>query len=319
MKGTPKQTKWALEIQANFKRKLQNSRMYFDVKGKEFSKEIRKEIKSMKPEELIERMESRLTDASVYIDYRHSSLSHFVESFPREFFLSDEDYYKDEEMLEEVETELKSLQTIFPVNYNDTIVEIDKSRFDTIYLRFDKDDKLISLAKDLAYQWSPDKGSWYKHIDDYAESVTDTMAEISANLLQTGCGVFIRTSEFDEVKKKVVSGDYKEEQMRWIIWDEDSGKFGVMLKKFDKETIRVAKTIGRYSSYANMIQIPLEKYKYAEDFAMRYGFKFSNTAKRKIQGFAAASLDRVEVSKKDIDKQIETLVVDGIESDLIDD
>lgn len=176
---------------------------------------------------------------------------------------------------------LVSLDSIKPdeIKHNG-IVEIVKNN-NRIVLQYEKNSDFIDLVKANKYQWD---GTWYRNLTETIGDFSDRAAEIGNKLLKNGFCICIHDKD---ILKKAVDGKYKHEYTKWIYSRKDTTLLSIKWEgKSDKiyKDARKIKT-SKWDWDTSSVIVDVSHYKEVEVFAEKNGFRFTNAAKIKIDGY----------------------------------
>lgn len=283
LEGTEKQIAWAETIRhgviTEANRLLENAKHYHD-KNSYF------QLIDLPKEQFIEALESigNHTNASWWIDNRYNTSSLSLPDLLRKEYenLQKERMAPPAQIIADAQIEA----TVRPEEaLTETVAEISISD-NTVKIHFpEKRDDFRKVVKELKFSWG--NGHWKREIKSRNGTPEDRAAEIGHHLLAQGFIIRI----FDEtIRQKAISGEYEKEYTNWIM-ARISGKYEGWLaiswdRKDDFYNASRRLPCSRYDS-PNVV-VPPEQYEEILDFANRYCFQISDTAKELIDSAKAA-------------------------------
>lgn len=215
-----------------------------------------------------------------------------------------------DEVIEELQEEIKEEQLVVPENYNDQICEIEV-REDEINLSTPKDEEIIDFVKSKLYTWSYQSKTWHKYIDT-TNNKDDVVAELGNYLLNLGYGVRFNGVGI-EVQNMAIKGKFEKENPRKIYISKDRKNLRVYWswkeRGFYEEAKRISGAV--WSRKNGCMEIPIKSYKQILDFAEINDFIFSSKAMEIIKAYEKLLEDKkqeitkVEKDKKKIEKMLE--------------
>lgn len=176
---------------------------------------------------------------------------------------------------------LVSLDSIKPdeIKHNG-IVEIVKNN-NRIVLQYEKNSDFIDLVKANKYQWD---GTWYRNLTETIGDFSDRAAEIGNKLLKNGFCICIHDKD---ILKKAVDGKYKHEYTKWIYSRKDTTLLSIKWEGKSDNIYKDARKIktSKWDWDTSSVIVDVSHYKEVEVFAEKNGFRFTNAAKIKIDGY----------------------------------
>lgn len=157
-----------------------------------------------------------------------------------------------------------------------------------------------ALVRSLGYVWSD--RCWQRAIDTFAGTPVDRAVELGHTLLSHGFPV----RSFDEqLRAKIIAGEFKPEQTRWITThtrDKYVGWFCV-LWGHNEDYYEAARKI-KHSKYASpYVVVPPVQFTEVLDFAQLYDFKLSKSAKEAVRLAEEDRENTLVVAKKRVPKR----------------
>lgn len=279
LKGTKKQVAWANAI----RQKLIEKVSVFLEKGEwgNFNDEEKQRIEDINNISIIlDYIIDKEISSEFWIDNRYN-----IERGSLEFLFKDylnEALQTDEEAKEEIikrDIELES--TVSPKEVIKTgVVEINLVENNSkINLVYQKDNDFIECVKSFGYRWN---GNWSRNITEITGSYIDRAAEIANALLNEGFSVRIYDPE---IRQKAISGKFKREKERWILFNVVENKFRIKWEYGNKNLYNIIRKIPS-SKYKNgQILIDVSNYEIVREFAELYNFEFTKKANEKITSY----------------------------------
>lgn len=189
------------------------------------------------------------------------------------------DSYYAKEKEKQMENDIISMNIAKPEEIrHDGVIEIIE-RNDTIYLKYDKDKEFMDLAKSLKYHWNG--SSWCRELNETTGTFESRAAEAGHLYLEHGFRICIH----DKITlNKAISGQYIPECTRWVYSRKDSSLLAINFERNDKLYQKAMKLKGAGWSSPSVV-IDVSHYQLIEKFAEENGFKFTKSAKEKIEKY----------------------------------
>lgn len=302
LKGTEKQIEWAVRIRSQFLGALVryidflngNTECSFGLTAKE------KGIKPVYVYQAIVELCSKEA-ANWWIQHRFDDVSPraFVLARAAEIALTSQATTVDEAkaallIREAEEREQRQLQlevdaeaTLTPEKVISPIVAAIDVKDNSVHVSFaEKNDRLREIVKGIGFKWDWNKYAWIKQ--DRAPS--ERAVEVANKLMLRGFRVRIYS---EDLRKRALSGEYTEEQTRFVgvVAAKNSegkdnkyaGWFALSWDRIKDDPFnKASKLRGARWSKPNMI-VPPDAYKELLDFAELYDFEILNSAKAVIE------------------------------------
>ena len=311
LSGSPRQIEWANTIRvayfksyskivAKYSELLSSERQQCEVEFKSFS-------------EVGEHLFSTKASASFWIENRDLTIRLVVHEHEKEFVK-----YKEKAEVQEVvadyavKPEITTADAIAEVKYSNNMLSVSFPS---------KDNTLIKVCKDAFMKWNSNSLVWERKLSEMT-GTTDRIIEIGHRLLKAGIPVAIAD---EEIRKKAVAGEYKEECLLWVMNGPDD-KLRVSWGDGDWYEKSKRITGAKWSSEKRNMMVPVSSFKEIRDFAECNNFKVTTLAKEKMDEYEVEIerikkvdvSEHVEVEKPDKLKEI-LKSSDDIPSDLLDD
>lgn len=196
-----------------------------------------------------------------------------------------------------------------------------KYKDSTLSAEYIKNDDFIGIVKNIGYKWNG--STWEKGITEYTGSVNDQAAELGNKLLLAGFTVQFPN---EESKNMAVSGEFVEENDRWIKFHIKYKNLAIFWKKKSDALYDAAKKLPGARWRDGAMLVGIEFYREVLDFAETMGFSVSKTAQNEIEKYRRAesrfelvSATHVESVPTDKERIAKALKAGGsIIEDLID-
>jgi hypothetical protein len=137
-------------------------------------------------------------------------------------------------------------------------------------------DDFKEIVRSLGYAWK--NGCWQRTIDTFAGLPADRLVELGHTLLSRGYPVRV----FDDVlRARIVSGAFEPEQTRWItkrVSGAYAGCFAIQWSR-NEDCYAAARKIKSSKYDAPHVIVPAVQFAQVLDFAERYDFRLSTSAK----------------------------------------
>lgn len=208
------------------------------------------------------------TQSKFWIDNRNA--------LTRDYFVNQ---YRKRHEKEEIDRLVISEDTIRPsdVKY-DGVVEIVENG-DKICLHYEKNQAFIDLVKSMKYKWDD---VWYRKLSETTGTFADRAAEIGHKLLENGFCICIHDSDIAE---KAIKGEYRNEHTRWVYSRRGTNLLSIRWNGRNDEIYQNARKIKGSKWDSGDVVVDVSHYKAVEEFAFKYGFKFTTAAQEKIDNY----------------------------------
>lgn len=218
---------------------------------------------------------------------------------------------QEKEMEREAKEEVVQLKTIVPEDFNNNTVEI-KVEKNTIKVISAKDYDVIDLVRSLRYTWN--RPAWEREITKFSGTLEDRVVEVAYKLMKNGYAVTIDVENFEELKKKIVNGDYKKEVNRWVAYNTKTGKISISWRGYNDDLYSGSKRIKGATWSSGQMLVPVSSYLQILDFADIYGFSISDVAMEHINKYREEFelIEKSEVAER-IEKREVSKLVDMLE------
>lgn len=284
LEGTEKQVVWAITLRQKLIDKFdkitdEDIRMYqYRLKGLG-------RVEIMKIKDFI--LKNRVK-ASYYIDNRHENLIDII-------LLEKEEALREPEE-KEFEEKMKLENTVFPeekITNKPAEIKVFENK---ITVEFEKNDTFRKIVKSLKYTWNGNE--WERDINERTGTSEDRAAELGNKLLNAGIPICV----FDEnVRKKSVEGDFKQECTRWILWSPSKEKLVISWEGYDPSLYKKAKSLPGAKYSRPDVLVSIAHFNEVEEFAELFGFEFSKKAKESIEAYKR----EIEKAETVIPKEVE--------------
>lgn len=283
LKGTERQVAWANTLRMDFLEKVEKTIGDARESGKKglILRSVDGKSVPVKMEILYSSLYFGLevkTDAKFWIDTRRYCETEILCGFVEEY-----KSHKSTEIPEEVKQEIaeeKEKATVVPedAERKPGIVKIE---FDSVKrvltAKYEKNDDFISIVKDIGFRW--DGVVWYKEITEYTGRQEERAAELGNKLLLDGFTVQFPNTE---AKNMAVSGEFSQENDRWVKYNKEMDCFTLCWKVKSNPLYNAAKKIPGSSWKNNAMYVKTEYHKEICDFAETFGFSISKMARGEI-------------------------------------
>lgn len=215
------------------------------------------------------------TSSKFYIDNRHKKATDLILEY-KDIALKDQREIIEEKKLEE---EIEKEALIVPENkIIDNAVTIKEEKSEVV-AEFEKNQDFIDIVKSLGYKWG--NGAWRKEISETTGTSTERIAELGNKLLCEGFPVKIYNQA---AKEKAISGDYEQENDRWIFSRPDDEVFVIKWSGKNDKLYKRARSLPG-SKWDSGVTVPFSKWDEIEEFAELYGFNFTESTIRNVEEY----------------------------------
>lgn len=299
LSGTEKQVKWAntLRIEAINKMNMyaeqigSGKKRCTDYEGNRFT------VSTDMILECIQFACTEHTDAKFWIEHRTLYGSELALKLLKE--LSEKEK---SEMPEDVKEEMKGEEerlTVKPEGQYKSGVASIECKENTIVAKYVKDDEFIKIVKEKKYRWV---GVWQREIDEKNGPIEDRAAELGNALLSKRFAVRFPD---EKTKDMAVSGEFMQEQTRWISWSEYAGKLAITWKERNDTLYEAARKLPGAKWDDGCMKVSVEFYREVQDFATTMGFSFSKEVQRRIE-------KQMQKEKEYEEREVKTVVREKI-------
>lgn len=219
------------------------------------------------------------TDSRFWIDNRNGIKSDvFVEK------------YHDKHEEKEFNKQMINNDTVKPsIIKHDGVVEIVE-KGNKICLYYEKEQSFIDLVKSLKYKWD---GVWNRELSETTGNFSDRAAEIGHKLLENGFCICIHD---ENIMQKAISGEYETEHTRWIYSRKNSTLLAINWNGRNDELYKAARKIKGSKWDSPSVVVDVSHHNLVEEFAFENGFKFTKTARQKIDNYVKQLSEITEVT-----------------------
>lgn len=309
--GSEKQVAWANTIRVGYYTEYSKVVDGYTKLTKEQQTKCNEEFERFN--KIVDYAFSNKNSASFWIEHRGVNIRTIVRELESEALKSEE-----KEEAQEVVSEY-AIKPESPVT--DSVAEI-KYTNDVLKVSFPaKNEALISACKAVGMKWNKANLVWERKLSEMS-GTTDRIIEIGYKLLKAGIPVAIAD---EEIRKKAVAGEYKEECLLWVMNGPDDK---LRISWGDGDWYEKSKRISgaKWSSEKRNMMVPVSSFEEIRDFSECNNFGITTLAKEKMDEYEA-ELDKVKqvtvsehVKVEKPDKLKEILESSGdIPSDLLDD
>lgn len=261
--GSEKQIAWATELRNKF------------VKASEEMSEKRKEemakLAGMEYPVVIDRIIKSKTESHWWIENRELKIGTIVDAAKEIIVLP--------EKKEEKEVDAKAEATAYPEKpVTEAVVEISYTS-DIVTASFEKNDKFMSIVKNLGFKWN---NKWEKQIMETTGTAEERAAETGNALLNAGFPIRIYNPK---ILENAVKGNFKPENKNWIYRRREGKYEGWLVIKWQGQNDRLYSVARKLpgSAWDNGVMVKPEHNKEIEEFASLYGFEFTQSARSEIE------------------------------------
>ena len=310
LSGSPRQIEWANTIRvAYFKSYSKIVAKYSELLSSE-RQQCEVEFKSFL--EVAEHLFATKTSGSFWIENRDLTIRLVVHEHEKEFVK-----YKGKAEVQEVvadyavKPEITTADAIAEVKYSNNMLSVSFPS---------KDNTLIKVCKSAKMNWNSKGLVWERKLSEMS-GTTDRIIEIGYKLLKAGIPVAIAD---EEIRKKAVAGEYKEECLLWVMNGPDD-KLRVSWSDGDWYEKSKRITGAKWSSEKRNMMVPVSSFEEIRDFSECNNFGITTLAKEKMDEYEEklSKAKQVTVSEhveqEKADKLKEILNSSDIPSDLLDD
>ena len=310
LSGSPRQIEWANTIRvAYFKSYSKIIAKYAELESSK-REQCKEELKSFS--EVGEHLFSTKTSGPFWIENRDLTIRLVVHEHEKEFVK-----YKEKAEVQEVvadyavKPEITTADAIAEVKYSNSMLTVSFPS---------KNDVIIKECKSAKMSWNSKDLVWERKLSEMS-GTTDRIIEIGHKLLKAGIPVAIAD---EEIRKKAVAGEYKEECLLWVMNGPDD-KLRVSWSDGDWYEKSKRITGAKWSSEKRNMMVPVSSFEEIRDFSECNNFGITTLAKEKMDEYEEklSKAKQVTVSEhveqEKADKLKEILNSSDIPSDLLDD
>lgn len=281
LQGTEKQVAWANTLR---------QKMIEDFE-KRFESPIEKKKDLLR--EVLNHVLTTKTSASWYIDNRGN--------MPREIAENISEEIKKIEKIETAPVDIKIEATVYPENkITEAVAEIS-IKDNMISVKFEKNEKFISLVKSLNFKWDSDWNSgWSRNINELTGSAEDRATELGNKLLNAGFPIMIMDTI---IRQNAIEGKFEPECNRWIKTS-SNGSLAIRWWEENDKLYRTARSLSGSKWEDKSVVIKVQHYKEVQDFANMFGFKFTKSAFKVIEDYIE-STKKIEIVTPGVGKKSE--------------
>ena len=309
--GTEKQIAWANTIRVKVFEQYSKVTESFTKFTPEKQNQCAEEFEKLN--EVADYLFNNKLSASFWIEHRDLNIRILIRDFEKEVSIVEE------------KAELQPIVADYAVKpentITDAVVEVKYSNSMLTVSFPNKNDVIIKECKSAKMNWNSKDLVWERKLSEMS-GTTDRIIEIGYKLLKAGIPVAIAD---EEIRKKAVAGEYKEECLLWVMNGPDDK---LRASWGDGDWYEKSKRItgAKWSSEKRNMMVPVSSFKEIRDFAECNNFKVTTLAKEKMDEYEVEIerikkvdvSEHVEVEKPDKLKEI-LKSSDDIPSDLLDD
>ena len=252
LSGSPRQIEWANTIRvAYFKSYSKIVAKYSELLSSE-RQQCEVEFKSFL--EVAEHLFATKASASFWIENRDLTIRLVVHEHEKEFVK-----YKEKAEVQEVIADY----AVKPKNTTtDAVAEVKYSNSMLTVSFPNKNDVIIKECKSAKMKWNSKDLVWERKLSEMS-GTTDRIIEIGYKLLKAGIPVAIAD---EEIRKKAVAGEYKEECLLWVMNGPDD-KLRVSWSDGDWYEKSKRITGAKWSSEKRNMMVPVSSFEEIRDFS----------------------------------------------------